>query len=95
LITYQNNTDKLSLIKRVLGDDSKIYSPLVGEMMNESSIILSNNKKYVLYVSLQWYAVALVKHYRGEGKVHNFNFLDVASHFLNNAKDAYQKFINL
>lgn len=49
-------------------------------------------KRYYLwriYISLQWYNVAITKHYRGEGEKHNFNFLDVANHFLNNAKDAY------
>lgn len=52
-------------------------------------------KRYYLwrmYVSLQWYDVALVKHYRGEGEIHHYNFLDVAAHFLNNANDAYQRF---
>ena len=51
-------------------------------------------KRYYLwriYVSLQWYNVALVKHYRGEGKVHGFNFLNVAEHFLENAYEAYTK----
>lgn len=50
-------------------------------------------KRYVLwriYVSLQWHLVAIVKHYRGEGKVHGFNFLEVADHFLNNANEAYK-----
>lgn len=50
-------------------------------------------KRYYLwriFVSLQWYTVAIVKHYRGEGKAHGFNFLDVANHFLNNARDAYE-----
>ncbi len=49
-------------------------------------------KRYYLwriYISLQWYNVAVTKHYRGEGEKHGFNFLDVANHFLNNAKDAY------
>lgn len=50
-------------------------------------------KRYYLwriFVSLQWHNVAIVKHYRGEGKTHGFNFLDVASFFLNNALDAYE-----
>ena len=50
-------------------------------------------KRYYLwriYVSLQWYNVAIVKHFRGEGKAHGFNFLDVASFFLNNANEAYK-----
>ena len=42
-----------------------------------------------IYISLQWYNVAITKHYRGEGEKHGFNFLDVANHFLTNAKDAY------
>lgn len=66
-----------------------VYSP------NPSIDLKKRYYLWRMYVSLQWYTVALVKHYRGEGKVHNFNFLDVASHFLNNAKDAYQEFINL
>jgi len=52
-------------------------------------------KRYYLwriYISLQWYNVAITKHYRGEGEKHGFNFLDVANHFLNNAKDAYDGF---
>ena len=42
-----------------------------------------------VYISLQWYNVAVTKHYRGEGEKHGFDFLAVADHFLNNAKDAY------
>lgn len=42
-----------------------------------------------IFVSLQWYNVAIVKHYRGEGKTHGFNFLDVANFFLDNAMEAY------
>ena len=42
-----------------------------------------------IYISLEWYNVAITKHYRGEGEKHGFNFLDVANHFLTNAKDAY------
>ena len=48
-------------------------------------------KRYALWridISLQWYLVAIVKHYRGEGAVHNINFLDVANHFINNAFEA-------
>ncbi len=55
-------------------------------------------KRYYLwrmYVSLQWDTVALIKHYRGEGKIHHFNFLDVAAHFQANAYIAYQEFKKL
>lgn len=43
-----------------------------------------------IFVSLQWHNVAIVKHYRGEGKTHGFDFLAVANFFLNNALDAYK-----
>ena len=43
-----------------------------------------------IFVSLQWHNVAIVKHYRGEGKTHGFDFLKVAEFFLNNALDAYK-----
>ena len=43
-----------------------------------------------IFVSLQWYNVAIVKHYRGEGKAHGFDFLKVAQFFLDNAKEAYK-----
>ena len=43
-----------------------------------------------IFISLQWHNVAIVKHFRGEGKVHGFNFLDVANFFFANAMDAYK-----
>ena len=43
-----------------------------------------------IFVSLQWHNVAIVKHYRGEGKIHGFDFLAVADFFINNARDAYK-----
>ena len=59
---------------------------------------LDLKKRYYLwriYVFLQWYNVALVKHYRGEGKIHHYNFMDVAIHFLRNACEAYDEFMKL
>ena len=43
-----------------------------------------------IFVSLQWHNVAIVKHYRGEGKIHGFDFLAVADFFINNAREAYK-----
>ena len=54
---------------------------------------IDEKKRYYLwriFVSLQWHNVAIVKHYRGEGKTHGFNFLAVARFFLENAKTAYR-----
>lgn len=54
-------------------------------------------KRYYLwriFVSLQWYLVAIVKHYRGEGKTHGFDFMNVANFFLKNAEEAYNNFVN-
>ncbi len=55
-------------------------------------------KRYYLwrmFVSLQWHNVAIVKHYRGEGKTHGFDFLAVANYFESNAKEAYEGLKNL
>lgn len=41
-----------------------------------------------MFVSLQWYVVALIKHYRGEGATHQMDFMMVANHFMNNALEA-------
>lgn len=48
-------------------------------------------KRYALWridISLQWYLVATIKHYRGEGKIHSIDFLAVGKHFLGVAKEA-------
>ena len=50
-------------------------------------------KRYALWridISLQWYLVALIKHYRGEGKIHGIDFLAVGKHFLGVASEAYK-----
>lgn len=44
-----------------------------------------------IYISLQWYNVALIKHYRGEGKTHNIDFLAVGNHFINIANECFKK----
>lgn len=58
----------------------------------EKRVHLENGlKRYALWridISIQWYLVAIIKHYRGEGAVHGFNFLAVAQHFLENAIEA-------
>ncbi len=71
------------------------YKLLEAYFVNPS---IEQKKRFYLwriYISLQWFLVAIVKHYRGEGKTHNFNFLAVADHFLNNAKTAYSYLIKL
>ena len=52
---------------------------------NPSKDLIRRYYLWRMFVSLQWYNVALIKHYRGEGEVHHFDFLQVAAHFLNNA----------
>lgn len=82
-------------------DISAFGNGLVSEGRKLLDHYYSNNptndqiKRYYLwriFVSLQWYNVAITKHYRGEGEKHGFDFLAVANHFLNNAKDAYDGF---
>ena len=52
---------------------------------------IDETKKFYLWrisVSMQWYLVAIIKHYRKEGEAHHIDFLSVANHFMNVAKDA-------
>ena len=54
---------------------------------------LEETKKFYMwriFISMQWYLVAIIKHYRKEGEKHHFNFLAVADHFMNIAKTAYE-----
>lgn len=74
---------------------SEGYQLLLDYYKNPS---LEEKKRYYLwriFVSLQWHNVAIVKHYRGEGKTHGFDFLAVANFFLNNALDAYKGYNSL
>ncbi len=48
-----------------------------------------------IYLSLQWYNVALIKHYRHEGITHQIDFLAVSKHFLDNATRALERFLNI
>jgi thiamine kinase-like enzyme len=70
-------------------------SALEGKKLLEEYIKLSPTKdalkRYVLWridISLQWYLVATIKHYRGEGKIHGFDFLAVGKFFLGVAQEA-------
>ena len=48
-------------------------------------------KRYALWridISLQWYLVATIKHYRGEGVIHGYDFLAVGKFFLGIAQEA-------
>ena len=47
-----------------------------------------------IFISLQWFLVAIIKHYRGEGKIHQIDFLSVANHFINNAQGAEKNLID-
>ena len=52
---------------------------------------VDETKKFYLwriFVSMQWYLVAIIKHYRKEGEAHHIDFLAVANHFMNIAKTA-------
>ena len=59
---------------------------------------LEETKKFYLwriFISMQWYLVAIIKHYRGEGKAHQIDFLGVANFFMGIAKDAKAGLDNL
>ncbi len=64
----------------------------------DDNITKEHIKKYYLwrtFVSLQWYNVAIIKHIRGEGETHKMDFMAVANHFFENAKEAYNSYLNI
>ena len=55
-------------------------------------------KKYYLwrmFVSLQWFLVAITKHYQKEGAATHFNFMAVTEYFLINCEEAKRRFERL
>lgn len=48
-----------------------------------------------IFISLQWYLVAIIKHYRKEGEKHHIDFLAVANHFVNIALISKDKLAKL
>ena len=102
-IVYNDETNKYYMIDfEFMGNNSPIYdiACFANNDVTDGLVLLKayfNNptieekKKFYLwriFVSLQWYLVAIIKHYRGEGKVHHFDFLAVAQHFINIALTA-------
>ncbi len=80
---FANNSvnDGLRLLKAYFGNPS-----------------LEETKKFYLwriFISMQWYLVAIIKHYRGEGKAHQIDFLGVANFFMGIAKEAKAGLDNL
>lgn len=76
----------------VVKEGRKLLDVYYGDTISDDKI-----KRYYLwriFISLQWYNVAITKHYRGEGDKHEIDFMSVANHFLSNAKDAYDGFHN-
>jgi len=86
------NNDPIYDIAAFGNNDVKEGRMLLDSYFNGSPSDDEINRYYLwrVFISLQWYLMALIKDNNGEGKVHNFNFKIVAEHFLNNAKEAYE-----
>ena len=64
----------------------------------KDNLTVDLERKYYLwrvFVSLQWYNVAIIKHIRGEGATHKMDFSKVADHFFSNALEAYNSYLKL
>ena len=109
-IVYNPKEDKSYMIDfEFMANNSPIYDIACFANNNvEDGLVLlkayfgnptvDETKKFYLwriFVSLQWYLVAIIKHYRKEGEKHHFNFLDVAQHFINIAEKAKQGLLNI
>ena len=88
---FMGNNDEIYDIAAFGNGDVKEGRELLNHYFKEPNE--NQIRRYYLwrmFISLQWYTVAITKHNRGEGKAHLIDFMRVADHFLNNAKDAYE-----
>ena len=84
------NNDPIFDISAFGNDDVKEGYELLKAYLNDN-VSKEDIERFCLWrilLSLQWYLVALIKDYHGEGKIHGFDFKEVAKHFLTNAIDA-------
>ena len=109
-IVFNPNEDKYYMIDfEFMANNSPIYdiACFANNDVNDGLRLLkayftnpsyNETKKFYLwriFISMQWYLVAVIKHYRGEGKAHQIDFLGVAAHFMNIAKTAKAGLDNL
>ena len=102
-IVYNPNEDTYYMIDfEFMANNSEIYdiACFANNDVNDGLRLLKayfvnptvdQTKKFYLwriFVSMQWYLVAIIKHYRKEGEAHHIDFLGVANHFMNIAKTA-------
>ena len=88
---FAANNDPIYDVAAYGNNDVKEGRALLDAYYEEPS--LDEIKRYYLwriFLSLQWYNVAIIKHYRGEGEKHGFDFLEVAKGFLANAMEAHK-----
>ena len=102
-IVYNDKEDKYYMIDfEFMANNSPIYdiACFANNDVNDGLRLLKayfgnpttdETKKFYLwriFVSMQWYLVAIIKHYRGEGAAHHIDFLGVANFFMGIAKTA-------
>ena len=102
IVFNPNNNNYYVIDFEFMGNNSEIYdiACFANNDVNDGLRLLKayfvnpsvdETKKFYLwriFVSMQWYLVAIIKHYRKEGEKHHFNFLAIADHFMNIAKIA-------
>lgn len=79
------------------GNNNVKYGVKLLETVYENPKIKDYEAYYLwrMFISLQWYNVALIKDYHGEGEAHNIDFKGVASFFIDNALEAYNYLLTL
>ena len=91
-----NNTDLYDVA--CFGNDNIEDGEALLKAYKDNSPSKDDFKRFYLwrmFISLQWFNLAITKHYTGEGQLHNIDFMKVSEHFMNNAKIAFQKFYKL
>ena len=73
------------------GDVQEGYRLLYAYFLNPSQEEKLRYFLWRIYISLQWYVVAIYKDLSGEGLTHKIDFKNVARHFIENAEIAYKE----
>ena len=94
---FAGNSDEVYDIAAFANDSLEEGEALLEAYFN-NKVPKSARKRFYLwriFISLQWHVTAIAKHYQNEGRATRINFLKVADHFINIAKEAQEKYIAL
>ena len=93
---FAANNDPIFDISSFSNDSLKDGEELLAHYYKE--VDLDKKRRFYLwriFISLQWYNLAVIKYYQKDNKYSSINYLKLANHYLKLAKEAEDKFFHL